>query len=361
MRKYRLLFILTSVAIVYSCSGNKKAEIQNGAVIPVEVVEATSVGEGGFVSASGKTEAVNSANLSTRIMGNVRSVEVRAGQKVAEGELLVSIQSADLAAQRARAETSVSQASAANTIAKKDYERFSKLFEQQSATQKELDDLSARYEIAKANLEGAKQMLNEVKAQFAYADIRAPFSGVVTNTFVKEGDMANPGAPLVSMEGLTGFQVTAMIPESDISEIKSGMPVKILIKSIGKEVSGKVTELSQSSKNTGGQYLVKVSPDKNEAGVLSGMFVNVTFPLSPASAGNSSPDRILIDESALVKQGQLSGIYAVGPGNTAILRWLRLGKKSGNRIEVLSGLTAGEKYILSAEGKLYNGARVSYK
>jgi len=61
----------------------------------------------------------------------------------------------------------------------------------------------------------------------------------------------------------------------------------------------------------------------------------------------------------LVKQGQLTGIYTVGNGNTAILRWLRIGKTFDNQVEVLSGLSAEEPYIVSAEGKLFNGAKVS--
>jgi hypothetical protein len=68
---------------------------------------------------------------------------------------------------------------------------------------------------------------------------------------------------------------------------------------------------------------------------------------------------MLVPESALVHQGQLTGIYTVGNGNVAILRWLRVGKKLGNQVEVLSGLSAKEQYVVSAEGKLYNGALVS--
>ena len=60
----------------------------------------------------------------------------------------------------------------------------------------------------------------------------------------------------------------------------------------------------------------------------------------------------------MVKQGQLTGIYTVGSGNVAILRWLRVGKTFGNQVEVLSGLSADEQYIVSAEGKLFNGAKV---
>jgi hypothetical protein len=66
----------------------------------------------------------------------------------------------------------------------------------------------------------------------------------------------------------------------------------------------------------------------------------------------------MIPESALVRQGQLSGIYTIGNDNVAILRWLRIGKTFGNQVEVLSGLTADEQYIVSAEGKLFNGAKV---
>jgi hypothetical protein len=68
---------------------------------------------------------------------------------------------------------------------------------------------------------------------------------------------------------------------------------------------------------------------------------------------------VLVPESALVRQGQLTGVYTVGSDNVAILRWLRIGKTFGNQLEVLSGLSADEQYIVSAEGKLFNGAKVS--
>ena len=218
--------------------------------------------------------------------------------------------------------------------------------------------MTARYEMAKAGLEGAKQMRNEVIAQFSYSNIKAPFSGVVTNTFVKEGDMANPGMPLVSVEGASRLQVTAMVSENDIATIKKGMPVDVLIKSSNTKLTGKVNEVSISATNTGGQYLVKINLNKTDSSVLSGMFVNVQFPIENKTK-TVQTDRVLVPESALIKQGQLTGIYTIGEGNVAILRWLRVGKNFGNNAEVLSGLAANEQYIISADGKLYNGAKVS--
>jgi RND family efflux transporter MFP subunit len=197
-----------------------------------------------------------------------------------------------------------------------------------------------------------------VMAQFSYSNITAPFAGVVTNTFVKEGDMANPGMPLVSIEGATRLQVTAMVSENDIISIKKGMAVKVLVKSSNESLSGKVSEVSLSAKNTGGQYLVKINLDKTDSSVLSGMFVNVQFPVANTISTKTS-EKVLVPESALVQQGQLTGIYTIGTGNIAILRWLRIGKNFGNQVEVLSGLSANERYIVSADGKLYNGALVS--
>jgi RND family efflux transporter MFP subunit len=346
------LFILTS------CNGEKKEAVAESPAIAVKVSGVSENDNSPFVSASGKIEAENSAELSTRMMGYVTKVYVQIGQKVRAGQTLVSINNSDLQAKKAQADANILQATAGYNSAKKDYDRFTNLFKQQSASQKEVDDITARYEMAKAGLEGAKQMRNEVMAQFNYSNITAPFSGVVTNTFVKEGDMANPGMPLVSVEGASKLQVTAMVSENDINAIKKGMPVKVLVKSSNKDLTGKVSEVSLSAKNTGGQYLVKIDLDKTDSSILSGMFVNVQFPIENKTSTTAS-DMVLVPESALIKKGQLTGIYTIGNENVAILRWLRIGKNFGDQVEVLSGLAADEKYIVSAEGKLYNGAKVS--
>jgi len=361
MKKIQLLFILLFAAIITSCGGDKKNAVTQLPAILVQVNEVSESTTSQYINASGTVEAENSATLSTRMMGYVNKVHVKTGQEVRDGQLLVSINNTDLQAKKAQAEAGVLQATAGYNNAKKDYDRFVNLFQQQSASQKELDDMTSRFEMAKAGLEGAKQIKNEVLAQFSYANITAPFSGIVTNTFVKEGDMANPGMPLLSVEGISKLQVKAMVSEGNITAIKNGMPVKVLLKSMNKEVDGKVSEVSLSAKNTGGQYVVKINLKENDSSILSGMFVNVRFPIEKIAASANQNEVLLVPESALVTYGQLTGIYTIGNENTAILRWLRTGKTYGNLVEVLSGLTADEKYIISAEGKLFDGAKVAIK
>jgi RND family efflux transporter MFP subunit len=356
MKNINKIFTLAVTLVLISCgSEDKKPITDNLPAISVQVNQVETNGNSPFLSVSGKIQATNSADLSTRIMGYVDKVHVNVGDKVRKGQLLVSINNADLQAKRAQVNASITEATAAFNNAKKDYNRFKSLFEDNSASQKELDDMTANFEMAKARLEAANQMKNEINAQFTYSNITAPFSGTITGKNVEPGNMANPGIPLISIETPGNFEVMAMVPETEISQINTGEIVDVLVKSINQSIKGKVKEVSTSAKNTGGQYLVKIDLDKTDANILSGMFATVQFPVKR----KPKTSMVLIPNEAIVTNGQLSGVYTVSHSNTAMLRWLRLGRTFGDQVEVLSGLNADEAYIVSAEGKLFNGAKIS--
>ncbi|WP_166383446.1 efflux RND transporter periplasmic adaptor subunit [Polaribacter sp. 11A2H] len=357
MKKYiNIITVFTFLLFIVSCgSEEKKAAVDNSPAIKITVSKVAVNSNSPFLSVSGKIQASNSADLSTRMMGYVKKVHVNVGDKVKKGQLLISINNADLQAKKGQVNAGITQAKTAFNNAEKNYNRFKNLFESKSVTQKEMDDMTANYEMAKAGLESANQMKNEINAQFAYSNITAPFSGVVTSKNIESGDMASPGMPLISIETPKEFEVIAMVPETEISQIKKGITVNVLVKSMDKTLTGKVTEVSTSAKNTGGQYLVKINLDKTDVPVLSGMFATVQFPVER----KVKSELVLIPNEAIVTNGQLSGVYTVSESNTAMLRWLRLGRTYGNSVAVLSGLNADESYIVSAEGKLFNGAKVS--
>lgn len=353
LKLYTLLFA-GAASLLISCGNDEKSTQPKQTEITVSV-NSPSEGQGSTLSLSGKIEAVNNAKLSTRMMGYVDKINVEIGDKVRKGQLLVSINNSELQAQHAQVNAKITEAQAAFNNAEKDYNRFKNLFEENSASQKELDDVTANYEMAKARLEAARQMKNEVQAQFAYVNIRAPFSGVITNKFAEEGDMANPGMPLVAMESPGAFEVRATVPESEVSSIKEGTEVDVNVKTIDKTLKGVISEVSASAKNTGSQYPVKISLEDTGDEIRSGMYVSIDIPVKQKTGS----ERVLIPSEALVHRGELTGLYTVSTQNTALLRWVRLGKTYGDQVEVLSGLKADEKYIIDAEGKLYNGAPVS--
>jgi RND family efflux transporter MFP subunit len=354
---YKSLLLTASFGLfLVGCGSDEKQSVDNSEAVPVTVAEVAMDDSSTILAGSGQITAVNSATLSTRMMGHVESIPIKIGQKVNKGDVLISINNVDLRAKKAQVEASITEAQVAFNNAKKDYERFQNLFKENSASQKELDDMTARYEMAKARLEAANQMKNEVNSQFAYANIRAPFSGVVTNTYIDEGDMANPGVPLVSVESPGGFEVEAKVAENNISKIEVGTKAHILVKALDTTITGKVSELSASAQHTGGQYVMKVLLDKTDAKILSGMFATVRLEVGEESNGKTV---VTVPSKALVHKGQLTGVYTLGQDNVALLRWLRLGDTYGDEVEVLSGLSAGDQYIVSAEGKLYNGVKVS--
>lgn len=355
MRNIYTIAILLLSIVLTSCGGDQKEVADTSKAITVKVSSVHANNNNPFITTSGKIQAVNSAELSTRMMGFVNKIHVKVGDKVKKGQLLISIQSTDLQAKMAQVNAGITEATAAFNNAKKDYNRFKSLFADNSASQKEMDDISTHFEMARARLEAANQQKIEVNSQFSYFNITAPFSGVVTNKFIKTGAMASPGMPLISVESPEKFEVTALVPESEISQIKPSIQVDVIVKSLGKTIKGKVSEVSTSAKNTGGQFLVKVALEKTEAAILSGMYTTVQFPVEK----NTESALVLIPTDVIITHGQLSGIYTVSQTNTALLRWLRLGRTYGDHIEVLSGLNADESYIVSANGKLYNGVKIS--
>jgi len=354
MKNITKLIAIATLTFLLSCGEDKKETVDNRPTVNVKISTPSSDNEN-FITASGKVEAVQNADISTRMMGYVNNIPVKVGDKVSKGQLLISINSADIAAQKGQVDASIIEATAAFKNAEKDYNRYKALFTDNSASQKEMDDMTANYEMSKARLQAAKQMRNQVNAQLSYSNIRAPFNGIVTGKYINKGDMANPGMPLLSIETPGNFQVIAMVPESQITQINEGSKVKVNVKSTNEVVPGTVTEVSSSAKNTGGQYLVKIALDKTGIKLLSGMFTSVHFPI--ATSNKNTP--ILIASSAIVTRGELNGVYVVSQSNTALLRWLRLGREFGNQIEVLSGLSVDEQYVLSAESKLVNGAKLN--
>ena len=354
MKNITLLTSFFALLFLMSC-GNDQKKLETTPSVNV-TVSAPILSNGNYVTASGKIEAVQNADLSTRMMGFVNQVYVKIGQKVSKGQLLLSINSSDISAKKAQVEASITEATAAFTNAEKDYNRYKALFKDKSVSQKEMDDITANYKMAKARLNAATQMKNQVNSQLSYANIKAPFTGIITGKYINKGDMANPGMPLISVETPGKYQVVSLVPESEISYIKPNSKVTVLIKSTNEMVTGKVAEISSSAKNTGGQYLVKVLLNKTNTKLLSGMFTSIQFPISNKTNTNTS---VLVPLKSLVHKGQLTGIYTVSSSNTAILRWLRLGKTYGSNIEVLSGLNKDEKFIVTADGKLFNGVKVN--
>ncbi len=361
----RLLKLITgiSVFVMSACSSNEKKNnnsITDTAIV-VNVANPTS-NQQQSLNISGQVEAVQSANISTRVMGYITKMDVKIGDHVVKGQLLATINNDDILAKRAQTDAGIIEATAALKNAQKDYERFTSLYQQQSASAKELENMTLQYNAAKSRLAVAKQMRNEVNAMLNYTNLTAPFNGMVTQKTLDVGSMASPGIQILTIEQSGSYQVSASVSESTINQIHLGSVARVNIRAVDKTFNGTVSQINQSSQFTGGQYLIKISvPDKEKNKLYAGMYANVAIPVNNIVNNKAGNDQVLVPLSSIEHKDQLTGIYTIGNNNTALLRWIRLGRTEGNEVEVLSGLSLNEQFITNAEGRLYNGVSIKIK
>ncbi|MES1226742.1 MAG: efflux RND transporter periplasmic adaptor subunit, partial [Bacteroidota bacterium] len=178
-KKIPQLLIAPGLIVLMSCSSGKKENPENNNLAAVRVSVAAPSGVGPQdISVNGQVESSQIANISTRVMGIITSLNVKTGDHVNKGQLLVTISNEDIMAKRGQADAIISEALAALGNAQKDFDRFTILYNQQSATAKELDNVTLQYNAAKARVESAKQVRNELNASLGYTRLIAPFSGV---------------------------------------------------------------------------------------------------------------------------------------------------------------------------------------
>lgn len=358
MKKAPLLVALAVGILISACGNKEPKEVVSEAKVQAQLAVAELKDYPMVYSFSGKLEAEKIANLSTRMMGQVSRIYVKPGQKVNQGDLLLEIRNQDILAKKAQVEANKVEATTAFESVEKDLKRYEALFASNSASDKEMDDIRAQYQMAKARLEAVNQMEKEIDESMRYTSIRAPYNGIVTGKFVQEGDMANPGMPLLSIESSAQWKVIARIPEADISRLNLNDPVKVQFDALNNlQLEGVIAEINPSSVNTGNQFEAKVilaEQPEQKARLYSGMYATVFYEQGTQSL-------ILVPKSALITKGQLVGLYAVGQSGQAMLRWVKAGKTYGDSIEIISGLADGETYIQASNGKLFDGALVENK
>jgi len=305
-----------------------------------------------LVTATGSLAADKTIMVSTRMMGWVRRIHVTEGQSVAKGDLLVSIDDSDLRARRMQAEAGLVEARAVLANAQKMAERFENLYADKSVSKQQLDDVRTGRDRADAGVKMAAAGLAELEVNLGYLSITSPCAGLVTRKMVEEGDMANPGMPLVSLESTGGMKVIAHLGEKDIASVKIGDLVTVDVTSLeGAVFQAPLNRVIQAANPGSRTYDIEAALDRADPRLKSGMFARVSIPVGVRQA-------VTVPAAALIKRGQLTGVWVVREDGTAHLRWVRLGKAVGNSLEILSGLTGNETVVLSAQQPLAEGDRV---
>lgn len=310
----------------------------DGAIVKAPIATAAETHQPFYYEAVGTVTARTASTISSKLMGVVRSVRVQEGDTIKKGDLLVTIDQRQVKAQMERAMANAQ-------VAAKEYRRYQQLLKDQSASQQEFDRAEARHREAKAAVATAQVSRKD-------AQIRAPYDGRVVAKMINTGDLASPGTPFLTVEQTGLFWTDIVLPERHIQAVQLGLAVKVIVPALDQqEIKGDVGRIIPLADVRSRSFQVKVSMPAG-LDLKSGMFARVAIPLGGAGM-------LLVPKTAIVEQGQLSGMFIVDDNETARFRLIRIGKAYDDQVEVVSGLSAAQRYVSDVPMGLADGAQVN--
>jgi len=330
--------------------------------------------------AAGTVRARTTAAISSKVMGYVQQVSVQVGDHVREGQPLIILEARDLDVSLRRAEAgraevatavpelenAMAAAKAGLDLAQATFRRMEELAAKKSISNQEFDEASARLKAAQANYEMTRSRRTQLDSKMAeadqevraarimrdYAKLAAPFSGVVITRTVEPGNLATPGAPLLTIEQDGLYRLEASVDESKLASVRVGQAVEAAIEAAGLKLNARVSEIVPSVDSASRTYLVKL--DLPAAPKLrTGMFGRAIFPVSMQKV-------VAIPIGALMERGQLQSVFVV-EDEVAHTRLVTTGRRNRDALEVLSGLNAGERIVAPLPPGLRDGARVEVR
>ena len=380
MRNKALWLIPTTLWLAGCSESPREVTSSKTPPVAVSVVPVAEQPWPSIYEATGTVRARTSAVIAAKLLSYVREVKVQAGDRVREGQLLVTLDARDLDVNSRRAEaaldevrssvpeadSAVAGAKANLDLAQATFKRMQELWNKKSISNQEFDEASAKLKAAEAAYQMARARRAQLDAQAArvqqdvrstevarsYAEITAPFAGVVTAKSVDPGVMAVPGAPLLTIEREGAYRLEASVEESRVTAIRVGQPVSVTLHGVDRRLDARVSEIVPAVDAASRSYTVKIDLPSLPT-LRSGAFGRASF-----SLGSRSP--LTIPTGAVTARGQLQSVV-VAENGVAHTRLITAGQQSKDQVEVLSGLTAGEMVIFPVPPGLADGAAVEVR
>ena len=328
----RLVLAMAIAALITACNSREEPVQPTGTPAPTAsiqavVTEVQTVQVPLRVEVTGQITALVQATLSSQVQSTVDKLLVREGTVVKKGQTLVVLDSRDLREELARA-----QAESENARAHLD--RMKQLYGEEAVSKQEKENADRTFKVAEASRRAA---LTKV----SYTIVTAPFDGVITEKKIEVGEIASPGQPLLKMEDPQRLRLEATVAEGDLQALSRGATIPVMIDALGsKTLSGMVAQILPTGDPATHTFLVKVELPLTP-GLKTGMFGRM---LVDKGTGQT----LVVPRAAVIERGELTGLYIVGPDSLARLRWVKLGRTVGESIEILSGVTAGERLLADA-------------
>jgi len=291
----------------------------------------------------GQTRAAQTQSVTSLLRETVESVRVNVGDRVEEGQVIVTFLREEYnAAGQAKA--------AAYQEAKTNYERLSRLAQSGGVAQADVDR-------AHTLMQTERAAVQQSQSQLKRAELHAKISGVVTARDVEPGEIAEPGMSLLTIEDVSQVEAEVLVSAKDAARVGPETPVRIIAG--GETRYGRIKRVSLRAKEASGLYPIFVALDP-ESGILPGISVEASFQVR-RDAGS-----VVIPSSAVVRRGENQFVYVAVESprekseKTASLQKIEASGGRDGKFLIASGLAPGDLLIISGSRGLYDGAPISF-
>jgi RND family efflux transporter MFP subunit len=364
----------------------------DGDVPPAAVARVERRNMGSTLAIAGEFKPFQDVDVHAKVAGYIRKIYVDVGDHVKEGQTLAVLEVPEIAAQLTGAEAAVraaqeqihkaqgdlQRARSAHAAAHSAYVRLKQAADSRAGlvAQQEVDDAqakdletegqtaSAEAELASAGqqLEVAQAGQKQYSAMSDYTRIVAPFAGVITNRYADTGALIAAGTssstqaiPVVRLAQTSKLRLVLPIPESVVAQIHLGDPVKVHVQALDADIEGRVSRFADSLDRQTRTMETEIDFDNHTGRLISGMYTETRLSL------REKKNALTIPLEAVSRNGEEATVLAVNAENVVEERKVHLGVEDSARVEVLSGLSEGERVIIGNRSEYHNGQKIQPK
>lgn len=304
---------------------------------------------------SGVLAPVRTATLSAETAGRVLTADLKVGDAVERGRVVVRLDGSkhQLAVRRARAGIRTAEADLAH--ARRELERAERAFASGAISPTDRDAAAARVRHLEHVIEGGRVELSAARREAADTTLAAPFAGVIAARHVEAGELVAPGRPVVTLAEVRTLKLVVGVAGAEVGALTVGNKARVLVDDLGdREVEGVIATLSPTADPASGLFSVELHVDAASGELRGGMVARVVLP-----AGERAPVPV-VAPSALVRRAGGVHVFVVEGGVVRLVR-VRTGASDAERVEIPEGLTTGQEVVTSNTHALVPGTRVALR
>jgi RND family efflux transporter MFP subunit len=330
-----------------------EATAAESGLLYVRTVQVAPGSAGQTLSLPGTLQGFVQAPVAARAGGYLRRWTKDIGSRVRQGELLAEIETPELDQQLSQAVAARQQTAASLDLAKSSMVRWEALRKRDAVSQQELDERRSAFAQAQANLAAAEANVERLRQLEGFKRVVAPFAGVITKRNVDIGDLIDTtGKPLFLLSQTDPLRVDVSVPQAYAQLVKPGQHATVTQTELrGRAFRGEVARTAASIDAATRTMQVEVSLRNQDGALLPGAFVQVELALPPSGT-------VTVPFNALLFRGEGVRVAAVDEQGKVHLRAVRLGRNFGDAVEILSGVTGGERLVVNPADSLAEGDQV---